>query len=408
MTLRSSLITAYFWLSTIVSLWAQGSWNSKANILGVGRTDAVAFAIGSKGYVGTGMNGMTALNDFWEWDQQTNAWTQKANFAGGARGEAVGFSIGNKGYIGTGGNYLSDFWEWDQSSNSWTQKSNFGGLGRYSAVGFSIGNKGYVGTGCIGNYAMARDFWEYDPATDNWIQQADLPGAKRYSAIGFSIGLYGYIGLGIDSFGESSHFCTSDFWEWNQQADVWIPKANYPGGGRESTVAFSMNARGYVGCGCWSNYGCSTVGWEWEQSTDQWTSITTYPGAGFTGNVGFSIGSKGYFGLGGNYSSAVQDFWEYSPTITTIDQNTPVILSFSIFPNPSSDFVGISFNASSPKETYTIRMINSLGECIYCEGFKGQMGLLTRKVDVSDVAKGIYFIELTSPVEKSTKKLILQ
>ena len=48
--------------------------------------------------------GSTYYKDFWEWDQATNVWTKKADFAGMPRGSAVGFSIGNKGYIGTGSN----------------------------------------------------------------------------------------------------------------------------------------------------------------------------------------------------------------------------------------------------------------------------------------------------------------
>ena len=40
--------------------------------------------------------------DFWEYDPAANAWTQKADFGGTARYCAVGFSIGSKGYIGTG------------------------------------------------------------------------------------------------------------------------------------------------------------------------------------------------------------------------------------------------------------------------------------------------------------------
>ena len=86
-------------------------------------------------------------------------------FGGIARKEAVGFAIGTKGYIGTGVGgtiatpaYYSDFWEYDSAANTWTQKADFGvndspvtpALVRASAVGFAIGTKGYVGTGYDG------------------------------------------------------------------------------------------------------------------------------------------------------------------------------------------------------------------------------------------------------------------
>ncbi|MBI4930251.1 MAG: T9SS type A sorting domain-containing protein [Bacteroidetes bacterium] len=149
--------------------WDQSTdvWTQKADFGGTARYVAVGFSIGTKGYIGTGdtsIYGGGFKKDFWEWDQSTNVWTQKANFAGKVGNNAVAFSIGTKGYIGTGrdtaGIDTQDFWEWDQSANVWTQKTNFGSTAREFAVGFSIGTKGYIGTGGDGNYK--NDFWEYN------------------------------------------------------------------------------------------------------------------------------------------------------------------------------------------------------------------------------------------------------
>src|ERR1051326_2075685 len=112
-----------------------------------------------------------------------NVWIQKANFGGTARWAATGFAIGNKGYIGTGNDAVlsNELWEYDQPTNSWTQKANFGGAARWAAVGFSIGTKGYIGTGNI-SYSRAnpqQDFWEYDQLTDTWAQKANFPGIGR-------------------------------------------------------------------------------------------------------------------------------------------------------------------------------------------------------------------------------------
>ena len=66
-------------------------------------------------------------------------WSQKSPF-GQSRAYAAGFSIGTKGYIGTGvdnsGIYHKDFWEWDQTTDTWTQKANYGGAAT-AGVGFS-------------------------------------------------------------------------------------------------------------------------------------------------------------------------------------------------------------------------------------------------------------------------------
>jgi N-acetylneuraminic acid mutarotase len=110
-------------------------------------------------------------------------WIQKADFGGVARGGATGFAIGTKGYIGTGSGaginvYYQDFWEWDQSTNAWTQKANFGGTKRTNAIGFSIGTKGYIGTGYNDPYPSPqiyfKDFWEYTPDSTNGVNEIDL------------------------------------------------------------------------------------------------------------------------------------------------------------------------------------------------------------------------------------------
>jgi len=142
----------------------------------------------------------------------TDVWFQKTDFGGGGRTSAVGFSIGNKGYVGTGINgitHLKDFWEYDPSTNLWTQKTDFGGAGRYDAAGFSVGDKGYIGTGRISSGSYVKDFWEYDPSTNLWTPNADFGGAGRWDAVGFSIGENGYTGTG-----ESSATYTKDFWGW--------------------------------------------------------------------------------------------------------------------------------------------------------------------------------------------------
>src|SRR5262245_52844722 len=77
-------------------------------------------------------------------------WTQKADFPGGPREMMTGFSIGTKGYLGTGYDGttdFNDFWEYDPASNSWMPKASLPGMARRFAVSFSIGNKGYIGTG---------------------------------------------------------------------------------------------------------------------------------------------------------------------------------------------------------------------------------------------------------------------
>jgi N-acetylneuraminic acid mutarotase len=105
---------------------ATNIWTQKATFPGTGRWTAIGFSIANKGYVGTGyyeLNdyALASLNDFWEYDPASDSWIQKADLAGSARYKAAGFAIGNKGYVGTGAFYdstcvcdyfFSDFWQY--------------------------------------------------------------------------------------------------------------------------------------------------------------------------------------------------------------------------------------------------------------------------------------------------------
>ncbi len=208
---------------------ATDTWTQKTDFPGTQRGSAMGFSIGTKGYVGLGF--FYLLNnyyykDFWEYNPVTDTWTQKADYSGRGRTRALGFSIGNKGYIGTGAdtndNIIKDFWEYNPATDTWTQKADFFET-RADAVGFSIGSKGYVGTGVNTNNILKKDFWEYDPVIDVWTQKTDFPDTARVNAVCFSIGTKGYIGTGfsISIIGDiATSYQFKDFWEYSPALNV--------------------------------------------------------------------------------------------------------------------------------------------------------------------------------------------
>jgi PKD repeat protein/N-acetylneuraminic acid mutarotase len=234
-------------------------WTQKADFAGVGRYAAIGFAIGDKGYVGWGLTSpFSYVNDFWEYDVNTNSWTQKADLGPNANREGgVGFSIGEKGYIGSGVNHdlgygytLNDFWEYDPQSDTWTQMADFAGESRAGAVGFCIGEMGYIGTENRDGYqVLYNDFWEYDPALDLWTQKADFGGNPRTNAASFVIGKTGYVGTGIISSNENS---SDDFWAYDQNTNTWKQLEDFEGMERCFAVGFSIGVKGYFGTG-WFN-----------------------------------------------------------------------------------------------------------------------------------------------------------
>ncbi len=194
---------------------ASNTWTQKADFGGIPRDAALGFSIGSKGYMGTGELADafdTKLNDFWEYNPVTDTWTQKANVGITGRSWAVGFGIGNKGYLGTGstGVKSKDFFEYNPETDTWTQKANFGGAGRFGAIGCSNGSSGYIGLGSI-NGGFSKDFWEYDPITDVWVKRTDFGGHERTTSVSFSIDNKVFVGTGSYDPGGIK---TKDFWEY--------------------------------------------------------------------------------------------------------------------------------------------------------------------------------------------------
>lgn len=291
------------------------TWQPKADFGGGARDLAVGFSIGNKGYIGTGWNGSDYLNDFWEYDPATNAWTQKADFGGVARRGAVGFSIGNKGYLGTGENTTNgyirykDFWEYNPATNTWVQKADFGGNERSYAVGFSIGSKGYIGTGSDVNGLFRKDFWEYNPSTNNWTQKSDFGGDPITFAVGFSIGNKGYIGTGNSSVLSA----TRDFWEYDPATNGWKRKAHIPEWGIYAAVGFSIGSKGYIGTG---EGPLDAPFFEYDPASNSWKKKADFKAYAISFAVGFSIGDKGYIGTG-HSGTYYNDFWQYTPGITT-------------------------------------------------------------------------------------------
>lgn len=298
-----------------------GNWRRLSYFEGVGRADAVTFTIGDKAYVGTGYDGSSRLNDFWEYDPKLNNWQRIADFPGAARNGAVGFGTGAKGYVGLGYdgiNRLKDFWEYDPTTDTWNEISDFGGTARYGAVAFSIDNKGYVGTGYDGN--NLKDFWEYDPSTDQWTQKISLPGAKRYDAVAFVINGKGYICTGINN-----GIYEDDFWEYDPATNQWSAKRRIADVSDENydddytdivgtnKVAFSINGKGYIATA--GRGGVGTAVWEYDPLTDLWERKNSFEGSARTEAVGFSIEDVGYVTTGRSASFYFDDLWGFEPDV---------------------------------------------------------------------------------------------
>ncbi|MBL7858505.1 MAG: galactose oxidase [Cyclobacteriaceae bacterium] len=241
-----------------------GFWSSLKNFPGTLRERAVTFSINGKGYIGLGYNrdlDKVELRDFWEYNPETDEWSRIADFGGTARYNAVGFAIGSLGYVGTGydgKNYNSDFWQFDPQENSWTEIISFPGEKIESGFAFVIGGNAYIGAG-RNNGSYSTNFWEFTPGIDGavatWTKRTpssdksyydDFKGAMyRYNAVAVTSGMKAFIVGGVASSGAVSR----EVYEFDAATFAWTDRTAFEGSSRSLAVGFGLSNRIFVGTG---------------------------------------------------------------------------------------------------------------------------------------------------------------
>lgn len=248
------------------------------------RRDAIAFVIGEKAYVGLGRSMIgdrdsKVFDDFFVYDTLTREWEKLSfQFPGKARWGAVAFTIGGKGYVGTGvckpgvpgeGDYLADFYEFDPQTG-WKQISNIY-YPRYGATAFVADGYGYV---CFGNLyggLSNQNIQRLDPVSGRWSGQPVCyedgetkqivgragaqsfvlnKGGKDFAYV-FGVGSVPVANedeLESNSTGESEKERSVYVWGYNPQKNVWKREA-YSVENYKSFVAhyaFRAGGQGYV------------------------------------------------------------------------------------------------------------------------------------------------------------------
>jgi N-acetylneuraminic acid mutarotase len=372
-------------------------WTQKASFAPGNRSGAYGFSIGNKGYVGSGLYDslgvLYIINDFWEYDPQTDVWTQMANLPGLYRASASSFSIGQKGYVCNGsyqsGFYLNDMWEYDASGNLWTQKANFPGAARYTSASFVIGNYAYVGMGKSGPWYS--DFYRYDPANDLWIQIADIGGPLRQNAKTFTIGNFGYVAGGATD--NNNYF---DLWQYDPVNDLWTQKTSYPGSGSYAQASFDYNGSGYIGTGSLSNTSAPNTFddfYSYDPVTDTWTYFTNFAGGIRNATVSMKINNDFYMGLGSAgvfpVTTYQSDWWKLEFT-TAVNETIYNNFEINAYPNPANSYIYFNFT-NDTLQKLRIKIFDSTGKICFDNNLKeGSENM----IDVLKWTGGIYLYEV--------------
>ena len=99
-------------------------------------------------------------------------------------------------------------------------------------------------------------------------------------------------------------------------------------------------------------------------------------------------------------------FWTQPGAAIKLDGSS-AINNLAIYPNPSRDIFNISFT-SEDKQNLRVRIMNVIGEELISENLEQFIGEYTKQIDLTNNAKGIYFLEIETNDGIINKKMILQ
>ena len=155
-------------LNNLVSnqLWefdfATEQWADIGPLPGGKRAGGTAFVMDGFVYVGLGytkdaLNVKTLTSTWVRFTPGSQSYSNLATFPGGARYKAQGFAVDGKVFLGWGfgPNWIDDFWEYNPDTDAWTQRQKCPGSGANNRNAFSLDNTGYVVTGWL------NKFWRY-------------------------------------------------------------------------------------------------------------------------------------------------------------------------------------------------------------------------------------------------------
>jgi hypothetical protein len=81
--------------------------------------------------------------------------------------------------------------------------------------------------------------------------------------------------------------------------------------------------------------------------------------------------------------------------------------SFVLYPNPTQNEVNVLFNAASAR-TFQLNIFDMVGKQVYTQQLNLEEGQNKYNVNVAELSKGIYFVELLNNEERQVKKLIIE
>ncbi len=138
-------------------------------------------------------------------------------------------------------------------------------------------------------------------------------------------------------------------------------------------------------------------------AVDQWAT-TVVDLSAYDGQAGVLLKLEGVSDFGNNLF--IDDIFVYSDATQGINDNK--LNSVSIYPNPVKDVATIKFS-NETEATYTVNVTNIFGQIVKSVNYGSiGTGTYTKSLDVSDLAAGIYMVEIKSGSKNMIQKIVVK
>lgn len=82
-------------------------------------------------------------------------------------------------------------------------------------------------------------------------------------------------------------------------------------------------------------------------------------------------------------------------------------VNFSVFPNPTSNFITINYKTNESATSIYLEIKNSIGQTIYTSSISSFQGEFKKAIDLSEEHPGIYFVQIIANGQIAVKKIVL-
>ena len=378
------------------------TWQQISNFPSSERDDGTNFTIGNIAYCGTGYTPWwSTCSDFYSFDMNSETWSTIPSLPNGKeRQYATGFSNSAFGYILggiNGSNYLNDLWQYDPISTSWTEKTTPPFSGRSGTVNFVLINIVYIIGGRSATAIAIDEVWAYDLFNETWQQKNNLPFGSRWRASTTTLNNEGYLLFGRD---ENNRYC-NELFKYDPILDSWSQINTFPLIGRSYASLVSLEGELIVIAGMDTLGNYYNDMWQFIPSDFSWHELNSIPSAGRKGGMYFNNSSTLFYTTGITQNNTrLKETWKCYNPASLNEISEP--LNVQLYPNPASENIVLEIQNIEQTNKANYKLLNAIGQ----EILSADLFQKSTQINISNLSKGIYYIQYCSASSFQTIKFI--